>query len=201
MKTVVIRPCAGYSEAEVRPALEALLAPLGSLSWVEPGMRVAVKANLVVGRAPARAATTHPALVRELCRRLTARGASVVVGDSPGGPYSRTFLDMVYRATEMTKVTDTGAALRAAEIQADVLMMAKNIDAIYDSDPKKNPNAKKYSEISYIDYIKEGLTAMDTTAVSLCMDNKITIVAFGLHEENSIVRVLNGEKIGTTIHA
>ena len=97
--------------------------------------------------------------------------------------------------------TDTGAALRAAEIQADVLMMAKNIDGIYDSDPKKNPDAKKYDDITYIDYIKEGLSAMDTTAVSLCMDNGINIVAFGLNEKDSIIRVLNGEKIGTTIHA
>ena len=108
---VSIAGCASYEPEEVAAAMDALFAPLGALDWVTPGMRVAVKANLVVGRAPARAATTHPALVRELCRRLTARGASVVVGDSPGGPYSRPFLDMVYRATEMTKVTDTGAAL------------------------------------------------------------------------------------------
>lgn len=127
----------------------------------------------------------EPYILRKAIRHFE-KGRVVIFACGTGNPYFS---------------TDTGAALRAAEIQADVLMMAKNIDAIYDSDPKKNPNAKKYSEISYIDYIKEGLTAMDTTAVSLCMDNKINIVAFGLHEENSIVRVLNGEKIGTTIHA
>jgi uridylate kinase len=95
--------------------------------------------------------------------------------------------------------TDTGAALRAAEIQADVLLLAKNVDGIYDSDPKKNPNAKKYERIAYIDFIKQELTAMDTTAVSLCMENKIPIIAFGLSEENSIMRAISGEKIGTII--
>ncbi len=95
--------------------------------------------------------------------------------------------------------TDTGAALRAAEIQAEALLCAKNIDGIYDSDPKKNPNAIKYKNISYIDFIKQGLTAMDTTAVSLCMDNKIPVIAFGLSEDKSIERVVEGEDIGTKI--
>lgn len=95
--------------------------------------------------------------------------------------------------------TDTGAALRAAEIQADVLLLAKNVDGIYESDPKKNPNAVKYDRISYIDFIKQGLSAMDTTAVSLCMENKIPIIAFGLDEKESIVRVIMGEKLGTII--
>lgn len=95
--------------------------------------------------------------------------------------------------------TDTGAALRAAEIQADVLLLAKNVDGIYDSDPKKNPDAKKYDRIAYLDFIKQGLTAMDTTAVSLCMENKIPIVAFGLSEKDSIVRAVNGEQLGTII--
>lgn len=95
--------------------------------------------------------------------------------------------------------TDTGAALRAAEIHADVLLLAKNVDGIYDSDPKKNPNAKKYDRIAYLDFIKQGLTAMDTTAVSLCMENKIPIIAFGLSEPNGIMRAISGEKIGTVI--
>ncbi|NLL56125.1 MAG: UMP kinase [Clostridiales bacterium] len=95
--------------------------------------------------------------------------------------------------------TDTGAALRAAEIQADVLLLAKNVDGVYDSDPKRNPNAKKYDKIAYIDFIKQGLTAMDTTAVSLCMENNIPIIAFGLSEKDSILRAINGEKIGTVI--
>ncbi len=95
--------------------------------------------------------------------------------------------------------TDTGAALRAAEIGADVLLLAKNVDGIYDSDPKINKNAKKYDKISYIDFIKQGLTAMDTSAVTLCMENNIPVIAFGLSEPESIVRVVGGEKMGTII--
>lgn len=95
--------------------------------------------------------------------------------------------------------TDTGAALRAAEIGADVLLLAKNIDGIYDSDPKINPAAKKFDKISYMEFIERGLSAMDTSAVSLCMENGIPIVAFGLAEQDSIVRVVGGEKMGTVI--
>jgi uridylate kinase len=127
----------------------------------------------------------EPYILRKALRHLE-KGRVVIFACGTGNPYFS---------------TDTGAALRAAEIQADVLMMAKNIDGIYDSDPRKNADAKKYDELTYIDYIKNGLTAMDTTAVSLCMENKINIVAFGLNEKDSIVRVLNGEKIGTLIHA
>ena len=96
--------------------------------------------------------------------------------------------------------TDTGAALRAAEINAEVLLLAKNVDGIYDSDPKTNPNAKKFDELSYLDVIQKGLHAMDTTAISLCMENKSPIIAFALKEKDSIVRVVNGERIGTIIH-
>ena len=96
--------------------------------------------------------------------------------------------------------TDTGAALRAAEINAEVLLLAKNVAGIYDRDPKTNPNAKKCDELSYLDVIQKGLHAMDTTAISLCMENKIPIIAFALKEKDSIVRVVNGERIGTIIH-
>jgi len=95
--------------------------------------------------------------------------------------------------------TDTAASLRAAEIKADVLLLAKNIDGIYDSDPKLNPNAKKYDKITYIDFIKQGLKAMDTTAVTMCMETKIPILAFGLDEENAIVKAVKGESLGTWI--
>ena len=96
--------------------------------------------------------------------------------------------------------TDTGAALRAAEINADILLLAKNVDGVYDSDPKINPNAKKYDELTYMQVIQQGLHVMDTTAISLCMDNNIKIISFGLKEKNSIIRVVEGEKIGTLIH-
>ena len=95
--------------------------------------------------------------------------------------------------------TDTAASLRACEIKADVLLLAKNVDGIYDSDPKTNPNAKKYKEISYMDFIKGELKAMDTTAVTMCMEMNVPILAFGLDEENAIVRAVEGEDLGTWI--
>ncbi len=89
--------------------------------------------------------------------------------------------------------------VRAAEIGAEALLLAKNVDGIYDSDPKMNPEAKKFDEISYIDVIKKGLNAMDTTAISLCMENKIPVIAFALAEKDSIIKAVNGENIGTII--
>lgn len=94
--------------------------------------------------------------------------------------------------------TDTAAALRAAEIEADVILLAKNVDGIYDSDPKQNPNAKKYQTISYIEYIEKGLKAMDLTAITICMENSIKVLAFGF-EPNSMVRAVLGENLGTLI--
>ena len=95
--------------------------------------------------------------------------------------------------------TDTGAALKAIELETDVLLLAKNVDGIYDSDPKVNKNAKKYTDISYMDIIKQDLKAMDITAVSMCKENKMKVLAFGLYEENALLRVVKGEKIGTLI--
>ena len=95
--------------------------------------------------------------------------------------------------------TDTAAALRAAEIDAEVLLLAKNVDGIYDSDPKLNPNAKKLKEVSYKDYIAQGLKAMDTTAITICMENEIPVLAFGLFEKDSLVRAVTGDNIGTII--
>lgn len=96
--------------------------------------------------------------------------------------------------------TDTGAALRAAEINADVLLLAKNVDGVYDSDPKKNPDAKKYDELSYMQVVQDGLQAMDFTAITLCMENKIPIIAFALKEKDSMLDAIKGKKIGTLIH-
>ena len=94
--------------------------------------------------------------------------------------------------------TDTAAALRAIEIEADVILLAKNVDGIYDSDPKLNKNAKKYDEISYIEYIEKGLKAMDVTAISMCMENGVKVLAFGFTKD-SIVRAVCGENLGTLI--
>ncbi|MBQ9941458.1 MAG: UMP kinase [Christensenellaceae bacterium] len=96
--------------------------------------------------------------------------------------------------------TDTATALRAAEMEADLILLAKNVDGIYDSDPKVNPQAVKFDEIAYLDIIDRGLQAMDTTSVTLCMENNIPILAFGLSEKDSIKRAVTGEKIGTLIH-
>ena len=95
--------------------------------------------------------------------------------------------------------TDTAAALRAAEIGAEVLLLAKNVDGIYDSDPKVNKNAKKLDTVSYKEFITQGLKAMDTTAITICMENKIAVLAFGLFEENALMRAVTGESIGTLI--
>jgi uridylate kinase len=95
--------------------------------------------------------------------------------------------------------TDTAAALRAAEVDAEVILLAKKVDGVYDSDPNVNPNAKKFDKLSYLDVINRGLGVMDTTATSLCMDNNIPIMVFGLNEPKNILRVVMGEEIGTVV--
>lgn len=125
----------------------------------------------------------EPYIIRKAVRHFE-KGRVVIFGCGTGNPYF---------------TTDTAAALRAAEIKADCLLLAKNVDGIYDSDPKLNPNAKKFDRISAMEFISRGLTAMDTTAVSLCMTNKIPVIAFGLNEPDSIRRVVFGENLGTII--
>ena len=112
------------------------------------------------------------------------KGRIVIMACGTGNPYCS---------------TDTAAAQRSCEIQADVLMMAKNIDGIYDSDPRVNPAAKKYDHINYIDVIKKGIKAMDATAATMCMENNIPVLAFALDEEDSLIKAVCGEKIGTVI--
>ena len=95
--------------------------------------------------------------------------------------------------------TDTTAALRAAEIEADVILLAKKVDGVYDKDPHKYSDAKKYDTLSYIEVLEQGLQVMDSTATSLCMDNNIPILVFGLDEPGNIKRAAQGEKIGTLV--
>ena len=95
--------------------------------------------------------------------------------------------------------TDSGAALRAIEIKADALLMAKNVDGVYDSDPKTNPNAKKIDEISYMEVMNRDLKVMDFTSLTLCMENKLPIVAFALTSDEGLLKAARGEKIGTII--
>jgi uridylate kinase len=95
--------------------------------------------------------------------------------------------------------TDTAAALRAMEINAEILMKATKVDGIYDKDPTKHTDAKKYDKISYIDVLKQGLQVMDSTAISLCMDNKLPIMTFDLAKPGNILKAVKGENIGTTV--
>ena len=95
--------------------------------------------------------------------------------------------------------TDTAAALRAAEIGADVLLLGKSIDGVYSADPKIDPNAVKYDEITYIDVLKEDLKVMDSTATAMCRDNNIPLLVFGIDDPENIVRAVKGEKIGTVV--
>ena len=95
--------------------------------------------------------------------------------------------------------TDTTAALRAAEIEADVILLAKKVDAVYDSDPNVNPDAKKFSKLTHQDLLEMGLGVMDSTAAALCMDNHIPIHVFGLDEPGNVIKAAYGEEIGTII--
>lgn len=95
--------------------------------------------------------------------------------------------------------TDTTAALRAAEIEADVILFAKNIDAVYSADPKEDPNAERYSHLTHMEVLEKQLKVMDSTAASLCMDNNICIHVFGLAEEGNMLKAVYGEPIGTII--
>ena len=95
--------------------------------------------------------------------------------------------------------TDTAAALRATEIGADVLLLGKSIDAVYSADPKLDPNAVRYDEISYIDVLNKDLKVMDSTATAMCRDNKVPLLVFGISDPENIVRAVKGEKIGTIV--
>ena len=121
---------------------------------------------------------------RDLANRYLNEGKVVLFAAGTGNPYFS---------------TDTGAVLRGVEIEADAVLMAKNIDAIYSADPKKDPNAIRYSKLTYAEVLEKNLRATDITAMALAMDNNMTMVCFGLAEENSIIRVVRGEEIGTTV--
>ena len=126
------------------------------------------------------------AYVRRRAVRHLEKGRVVIFAGGTGNPYF---------------TTDTAASLRAMEIGADVIFKATKVDGIYSSDPRTDTNAVKYEELNYIDVLKKGLKVMDSTSVSLCMDNKLPMVVFNFRNRHSIKRVLLGEKIGTTVGA
>lgn len=125
----------------------------------------------------------EPFIRRRAVRHLE-KGRVVIFGAGSGNPYFS---------------TDTAAALRAAEIEADVILLAKNVDGVYDKDPNKFADAKKYDKLTYMEVIEQGLQVMDTTATTLCMDNNIPILVFGISEEGNIKKVMEGQKIGTIV--
>ncbi len=125
----------------------------------------------------------EPYIRRKSVRHLE-KGRIVIFACGTGNPYFS---------------TDTTAALRAAEIDAEVILLAKKVDGVYDSDPNTNPNAVKFDKLSFLDVLNKELGVMDSTAASLCKDNKIPIIVFGLDKPDNIIRVVKGENIGTSI--
>lgn len=136
-----------------------------------------------VQSAIAMAEIAEPYIRRRAIRHLE-KGRIVIFGAGTGNPYF---------------TTDTAASLRAMEINAQVLMKATKVDGIYDKDPAKNTDAKKYEKISYIDVLNQGLQVMDSTAISLCMDNKLPILTFDLTKPGNILKAVKGQSIGTLV--
>ncbi|QPJ64309.1 MAG: UMP kinase [Candidatus Nitrohelix vancouverensis] len=124
------------------------------------------------------------AYVRRRAIRHLEKGRIVIFAAGTGNPYF---------------TTDTAASLRAMEIGADIIFKATKVDGVYSSDPMKDENAVKFDHLSYIDVLNKGLKVMDSTSVSLCMDNKLPMVIFNVRQKHSIRRALMGEKIGTTV--
>ncbi|MCI7221893.1 MAG: UMP kinase [Firmicutes bacterium] len=126
----------------------------------------------------------EPFIVRRAIRHLE-KGRIVIFGGGTGSPYFS---------------TDTTAALRASEIKADVILMAKNgVDGVYSADPRIDKTAVKYDKLTYMDVIKQGLMVMDTTATSMCMDNNIDLLVFNMNETGNILKACKGEQIGTIV--
>lgn len=125
----------------------------------------------------------EPYIRRKAVRHLE-KGRFVIFAAGTGNPYF---------------TTDTAAALRAAEIDAEVILKATKVDGIYSSDPMKDPKAKKFKTISYLNVLKKGLKVMDSTAISLCMDNQMPIIVFNLLKKNNINKILEGKKVGTIV--
>ena len=125
----------------------------------------------------------EPYIKRRAVRHLE-KGRVVIFGCGTGNPYF---------------TTDTAAALRAAEIEADVILLAKTIDGVYSADPKEDKNAVKYDEITYLDILNKDLKVMDSTATSLCKDNNIPLVVFGVDKPENMIEIVRGKKIGTLV--
>lgn len=123
--------------------------------------------------------------IRGRAMRHLDKGRVVIFGCGTGNPFMS---------------TDTAAALRAVEMDVDVILLAKKVDAVYDSDPNVNPDAKRYTNLSFSDILSKNLGVMDSTAASLCRDNNMPILVFGLNDPENIVRAVKGNKIGTLVN-
>jgi uridylate kinase len=150
-------------------ALQSALEKEGTLTRLMSAIRVDVIAE--------------PFIRRRAVRHLE-KGRVVIFGAGTGNPYF---------------TTDTAAALRAVEIEADAIIKGTRVDGVYDSDPERNPAAFKYTEISYLDVLKKDLKVMDMTAITLCRENKLPILVFNMNTKGNLKRLILGEEVGTTV--
>ena len=154
---------------------------INSLAWQDALEKLGVATRVQT------AITMHQVaepFIRRRAERHLEKGRVVIFGAGTGNPYFS---------------TDTAAALRANEIGAEVILKATKVDGIYDSDPKKNPKAKRYDQISYLEALQKQLKVMDSTAFSMCMDNKMPIIVFDLFKSHNLRKVVLGEKVGTLV--
>ncbi|MGK5082563.1 UMP kinase [Bdellovibrionota bacterium FG-1] len=126
----------------------------------------------------------EPYIRRRAIRHLE-KNRVVIFGAGTGNPYF---------------TTDTTAALRAMEVGSEVVLKATKVDGVYDADPKLKPDAKRFEEMTYLDVLQRGLKVMDSTAISLCMDNQLPIIVFDLHEAGNLKRIVEGQPVGTLVH-
>ncbi|MBR1884448.1 MAG: UMP kinase [Clostridia bacterium] len=175
-----------YGEGYVKAATSDYMGMLGTMmnalalqDMIESkGVYTRVMSSIEMNR------VAEPFILRKALKHLS-KNRIVIFACGTGSPYF---------------TTDSTAALKATEIDADVILLAKNVDGVYNKDPNIYSDAVKYDEVTYMEAISQKLGVMDTTALTLCMENNIPIVVFGLNEENSIKRAISGEKIGTLIN-
>ncbi len=141
------------------------------------GLKTAVQTSIEMRE------VAEPFVIRKAVKHLE-HGRVVIFAGGTGNPYF---------------TTDTAAALRAAEINAEIILVGKTTDGVYSADPKLDSNATKYDEITYIDILEKNLKVMDSTAITLCRDNNIPLIVFGIDDPDNIIRAINGEKVGTFV--
>ena len=164
-----------YGQSRPRPNI-AEKAFLGYLEKIGKFTRVMSAINMEQVAEP---------FIRRRAMRHLEKGRIVIFGGGTGNPYF---------------TTDTAASLRAIEVCANVILKGTKVDGVYDSDPMKNPRAKRFNSLKYLDVLNKELKVMDATAISLCMDNKIPIIVFNLYEKGNLKRIIMGEKVGTIVH-